>query len=98
MNLTNFTSGLNGFQGMASQANSVTGGMLFGGGCVVFFLIILMALIRNDRPFDEALLIASWSMFLVSGLFWLAHLVYDGVPIAFFIVAVLSIIYVRASS
>lgn len=97
VDLSNFTAGLGSFSGMAYQANSVTDGVLFTGGVGVFFFIILLAMLRNERPFEEGLAVASWSMFLVSGLLWLGHLVFDLVPILFLVLGVFDVIYLYAS-
>lgn len=95
--LSGFTEGMNGLQGMAFKANWASNGVLFTGACVVFFLIILMALIRNEKPFDEAITVSAWVMFVISGLLWLAKLVDDYVPVAFFIIALLGVLYLYSS-
>ena len=92
-NLTNITS----LQGIAYYTNSMTDSLLFTGGIIVFFFIILMALIKNGEPFENGLAVASWSMFVVSLFFWFAQLVPTGLPICFLIVAAFDTLYLYAS-
>jgi hypothetical protein len=92
-NLTNATS----LQGIAYYTNSMTDGILFMGGIIVFFIIILVTLVKNDEPFENALAVASWSMFIVSLFFWFANLLPTLIPLAFLFIAALDTLYLYSS-
>lgn len=90
-NLTNVTT----LQGLAAYTNNYTNGVLFDGGMFVFFIILLMGLLKFNNDFEASIMISSWSMFVVSSLFWLAHLVSIIVIIGFLILAALSALYIN---
>jgi hypothetical protein len=92
-NLTNISS----LQGVAYYTNEATGGILFSGGLIVFFFIVLMVSLRSNEDFANALAVASWSMFLVSVFFWFAHLTPTMLSLAFLFIAGFSVLYLYAS-
>ena len=52
-------SNITSLQGIAYYTNNMTNGLLFTGGMVVFFIIILVALVKNGEPFENGLAVAS---------------------------------------
>lgn len=64
-NLTNLT-GVEKASDLVSFGNEVTGGLLVGLLCVGLFFVFLFRLKRWD--FDEALLVSSFIVFVISGL------------------------------
>jgi hypothetical protein len=60
-------------------------GILFSGGLIAFFFILLLVLVKmGNNNWASVLSVSSWSMFLVSTFFWYADLVSVLFPIAFF--------------
>lgn len=96
MDVSNITN-ISGFAEMASFTNNAVDGILFSGGLIVFFIIILMVSIRNGEPFENVLAASSWVMFVCSMFFWFAHLVPTSLPIAFLIVSAASTLILYAS-
>jgi hypothetical protein len=92
-NLTNIST----LHGVASYTNSMTDGLLFSGGLIVFFFIVLMVSLRNNEDFGNALAVSSWVMFLVSIFFWFAHLTPTILSLAFLFIAGFSVLYLYAS-
>jgi hypothetical protein len=90
--ISNITS----FQGLAEYTNTGVGGLLFEGGMVVFFIIMLVVLTKNFS-FEDALLVSAWSMFTISLFFWLAHLISTITPLAFLFIAGASTLYIYTS-
>jgi hypothetical protein len=87
-NLTNATT----LQGVAEYTNNATGGVLFQGGIFMFFIIMMIILTKNDEPFENALAVSSWSMFVVSAMFWFAELIPTIIPLAFLMLASISVL------
>lgn len=94
--LSNLT-GVDTVQELMFFTNNAVSGILFSGGMAVFFFIILVALLKNNEPFENALAVASWVMFVVSAFFWLAHLLPTIVPLAFLVIAAFDLLYLYAS-
>ena len=92
-NLTNVT----GLGSLAVYTNNATEGILFTGGIIVFFIIMLITLFRNGEPFENALVVSSWSMFIVSILFWYGDLLPPLVPLCFLIVSAISVLILKTS-
>ena len=84
-------------QGLATYTNSATDGLLFTGGVIVFFIILIMILIRNDQPFENALTVSAWAMFMVSLFLWFAGLLPTITPLAFLFLAAFGTLYLYAS-
>ena len=93
MNLENVT----GFGKLALYTNDATGGVLFSGGLIVFFIIVLVLLLKYDRPFEEALTVASWSFFMVAVMFWIGGFVALAFPLFFLAVSALGTLYLFSS-
>jgi len=68
--LSNITS----LQGIAAYTNDATEGILFIGAIIIFFFILTMILAEKN-PIEHAIAVSSWSMFIISLFFWLAHLI-----------------------
>jgi hypothetical protein len=96
VDMTN-VSNISSLQGIAYYTNNMTDGLLFTGGIIVFFFIILMALVKSGQPFENGLAVASWSMFIVSVLFWFAQLVSPLLCLGFLVVAAFDVLYLFAS-
>jgi hypothetical protein len=92
MDLTNFTN-VTSLQGLAYTANNAVNNILFDGGMIAFFIIILMVLFRNGEPFENCMAVAGWSMFVVSLIFWLGHLITTLLVLAFLMIAAFSTLY-----
>lgn len=97
MDLTNLTSGSQTLQGVALWTNNNVNGVLFTGGLIVFFIIIVMALQRYAEPFENILAVSGWSMFIVSLFFWFAHLVPTLLVLFFLLMAVVGTFQMYAS-
>jgi len=93
-NLTNITS----LQGIATYTNSMTDNILFNGGILVLFIIMLMVLSRNDEPFINTLAISSWSCFILSAFLWLSHLINTLFVLGFLFIAGFSVFYLYSSN
>jgi ABC-type Fe3+-siderophore transport system permease subunit len=92
VDLTNFTN-VTTLQGLVYETNNVVGNILFTGGMITFFIIILMTLLRNGEPFENCLAVSGWSMFVVSLIFWLGHLVPTLLVLAFLMISAFSTLY-----
>lgn len=92
-NITNITS----LQQMAVYSNNMSGNVLFDGGMFVFFIILLVALLRFNNDFEGSLAISSWTMFIVSALFWMAKVVDVKTVLAFLIIASFTGLYLYSS-
>jgi hypothetical protein len=89
--ISNITS----LQGLAFYTNNAVDGILFSGGIIVLFFVMLMVLLRNasyEEPFVNVLAVSSWSMFLISAFFWLAHLVPTIMPLGFLLLGAFSVL------
>lgn len=84
-------------QGLAFYTNNAVDGVLFTGGLIVLYLVMLMFLSRRGEDFANVLAVSSWSFFLVSGFFWLAHLITTLLPLLFLFLAGFSTLYIYAS-
>lgn len=93
-NITNITS----LQKLAYVTNNYTDGVLFIGGLIVFFIVILMILIKNEQPLPNALAISSWSIFIVASLLWYASLVPTIIPLTFLILTAFTTLYLYTSN
>jgi hypothetical protein len=94
-NLTNLTN----LQGMAYYTNNMVDGILFSGGLIAFFFILMLVLIKQgNTDWASILAVSSWSMFLVSAFFWYAELVSVIFPLGFLILGAFSIIVLYTSS
>lgn len=94
------TTGLNtlsDFQALAYYTNNMTDGILFGGGVIVLFIVLLLVLIRNDRDFGDALTVSSWSFFIISALLWFASLIPTLYPLGFLFLAGFGTMFMYAS-
>jgi len=79
-NFTNLTS----LQAVAQFTNNSVDGVLFTGGMIVFFIILLMFLIKfNQMPFENNFTVGSFVMTFVSTFFWYAKLLPTAVPLIF---------------
>ena len=92
VDLTNFTN-VSTLQGLVYETNNAVGSVLFSGGMIAFFIIILMVLFRNGEPFENCLAVAGWSMFVVSLIFWLGHLVPTLLVLAFLAISAFTTLY-----
>lgn len=90
--LTNITS----LQGIAAYTNDATSGILFTGAIIVFFFIITLILAEKN-PIEHALAVSSWSMFIISLFFWLAHLIPVIVVLPFLFIAGFTTLYLYAT-
>lgn len=96
IDLTNVTNSTT-LQGLAYYTNNMTDGILFIGGIVAMFIIMLMVLIRNQQPFENALAISSWTTFIVSVMFWFAKLLPTIIPLMFLMFTAFSTLYLYSS-
>jgi hypothetical protein len=85
------------FQTLASATNSAVDGILFTGGMLVFYIIMIVIFIRYDQPIENAVTSSSWIMFMIAGLFWYAELVPTLIPLAFLFIAGLGVLYLNTS-
>jgi len=96
-NISNITSA----QGLAYYTNNAVDGILFTGGMIAFFIIILIVLYRsaevNGYDFGSMFTVASWSMFVISGFFWLAKLVPTLLVLMFLFFSAIGVIYLYSS-
>jgi len=83
---------ISGIQGLASYTNNATSGILFTGGMITLFIVLLFVLLKNEQPFENAFAASSWAMFIISSLFWLAELVPTLVPLGFLLCAGISVL------
>jgi len=94
--ISNFTTS-NSFVSLAQASNNATQGLLFSGGMIAFFFIILFLAFKYDPYFENAFAIASWSMFSICSFFWLAHLVPTILVLGFLFMSAFSVFYLHAS-
>lgn len=88
---------ITGLQGLAYYTNNAVDGVLFQGGVIVLFVVMMMVLMKNDEPFINAFAVSSWSMFVLSGIFWFAQLVPTIFVLGFLFCAAFSVLYLYAS-
>lgn len=82
------TTGINNItslQGLASYTNTMTDGLIFTGGIVTLYIIMLIILTKNDEPFINAFTVSSWIMFLTSTFFWFSNLIPTITVVAFLV-------------
>jgi hypothetical protein len=91
MNLTNLTNA-DGMYAVASFANQVSGQLLFSGFLIIIFLIILLAL--KKYGFENGLLVASWTTFILSLMLWSIELVNAFYPVLLLLIAAGTAFYV----
>ena len=94
--LSNVTS----LQGLAVYTNNATDGVLFTGGLIVMFFVMLMVLLRQgnyEEPFVNVLAVSSWSMFVISMFFWFAQLISTMLPMGFLLLGAFSVLYMYSS-
>ena len=100
MDFTNLTN-VSTMQGVAYYTNNQTDGILFTGGIIVFFIIILMYLYKNMEnngySFVGIFTVSSWIMFVVSGFFYLANLVQTLIPLMFLLFSAIGTIVLYSS-
>jgi len=96
MDLTNLTN-ISSIQGLAFYTNNSVDGVLFSGGIFVFFIILLVSLLRFDISFPAALAVSGWSIFIVSLFFWFAHLLPTLVVLAFLLISGFSVLFLYAN-
>lgn len=85
-------------QQVASVVNDNTDGILFTGGMIVFFVILVMQFMnRSDMPIENNISVSAWIMFIISGFFWYAHLIYTIVPLSFLGIAAISTLFMYSS-
>jgi hypothetical protein len=101
MDFTNLTN-VSTMQGVAYYTNNATDGILFTGGIIVFFIIILMYLYKNMEnngySFVGIFTTSSWIMFVVSGFFYLSKLIPTLLPLMFLILSAIGTIVLYSSS
>ena len=91
--LNNITS----LQGMAYYTNVHTDGLLFTGGIIVLYFVMIMVLLKNDEPFINVLATSSWSMFILSMFFWLAQLIPTLLVLGFLMLGAFSVLFMYAN-
>lgn len=96
MDLTNLTNTTT-LQGLAYYTNNAVDGVLFTGGMIVMFIIILMTLLRFEQPFENALAISSWVSFIFSVFFWFAKLLPTIIPLMFLMITAFTTLYLYSS-
>ncbi len=96
VDMTNISS-IDSLQGLAYYTNSMTGEILFTGGVVVLYFVMIMVLLKNDTPFINGFTAASWSMFVLSGLLWFAELVPTIFVLGFLIASAFGTLFLYAS-
>jgi ABC-type Fe3+-siderophore transport system permease subunit len=96
MNITDLTNSTT-LQGVAYYTNNQTDGVLFTGGIIVMFIIILMNLLRTEQTIEQALGISSWVTFMVSIMFWFAKLLPTIIPLMFLMIAGFTTLYIYSS-
>jgi len=100
VDFTNLTNTSN-FQQVALYTNNATDGILFTGGIIAFYIIILMYLYRNMEQsgyeFSAVFTATSWVMFIISGFFWMADLISTPMPLMFLLFSAFGTIYLYAS-
>ncbi len=100
VDLTNLTNSST-LQQLAYNTNNSVGGILFIGGIVAFYIIILMSLYRNSESlgydFISVFTVGSWIMFVGSGFFWYADLIPVLLPLMFLFFSAFGTIYLYAS-
>lgn len=82
------TTGINNItslQGLASYTNTMTDGLIFTGGIIAIYIIMLIILTKNDEPFINAFTVTSWIMFLTSIFFWFSNLIPTLLVVAFLV-------------
>lgn len=89
MNMTNLTN-VDSLQGLAVFTNNQTGGVLFMGGIIALFIVMVMVLLKNNEPLPNVLSISGWLMFVISCFFWFAGLLSTLFPLLFLIIAGIS--------
>jgi hypothetical protein len=100
MDFTNLT-GANTMQKIAYYTNNQVDSILFSGGMIVFFVIILMYLYNNMEnngySFVGIFTVSSWVMFVISGFFYLANIVPTLLPLMFLIFSAIGTIVLYSS-
>lgn len=96
MNTANFTN-ISSLQSLASFTNANSGDLLFNGAMVVFFVIIVLFLNRNQLSFENNITVAAWLMFLVSTFLWFSHLVVTFIPLIFLLISAIGTFYLYSS-
>jgi hypothetical protein len=93
------TTGINGLGKLALWTNNEVGGILFDGGMIVFFVILLVIYNKSsDNPdMESAFTLSSWGMFIASALFWVGGLVDGIIPLVFLIFSAFGTFYLYAS-
>lgn len=94
---TTMFSNLTSLQEVAYYSNDQTQGLLFGGGIVVLYFIMLLVLSKQDEPFLNSFTVSSWTMFILSAFLWLAHLCPSILVLAFLFLAGLGVLVLYAS-
>lgn len=89
MNVT----GITGFGSLVKYTNDATGGILIGGGLIVFFIITLVILFKEDRPMEELLAVVGWSYTIVAAFFWAGGYIDLIYALGFAIISALSSLY-----
>lgn len=79
---------------IASYTNDNVGGLLFDGGMVVFFVILLFVSRRFNYPLEYSFAVAGWVCFLASAFFWYSALVSGVLVFLFLAVAAFSSLYI----
>ena len=98
MNTTGLTN-ITGFQGIAEYTNNATSGLLFNGGIIILFVIMLIVLMRNESEnFLNVLAVSSWSFFIISIFFWFAHLTSTVLVLGFLFAAGVATFMIYATS
>lgn len=87
---TTLISNITSLQGMTYYTNNATDGILFIGGIVALFFVMLIVLSRTMNNGWGALASSSWIAFILSVFCWFAKLVPTAEVIVFLIVTVVA--------
>lgn len=93
-NLTNLTTAQN-IGDVTLTANNYSQGFLFGGALVAVFFIMLMGLLRWG--FDTALIVSSWTCFILGIILSFGGFVTITLPLAFLAIAAFTTLFLWAS-
>jgi hypothetical protein len=96
VDVTNISS-INSISDLAAFTNNETSGLLFTGGIIVLFIVMLLILTKNEWDFVNSLSTTGWIFFIVSGFMWLSHLIPAAIPLLFLFISGFSTFYIYAS-
>jgi hypothetical protein len=90
-------SAINSLSDLATYTNNETSSLLFTGGIVTLFIVMVLMLVRNEWEFVNALSVSGWIFFIVSGFLWLSHLIPAVMPLLFLFISGFATFYIYAS-